>query len=201
MSIEALIKMMPGSIDPASIENIRSTKGSSALAGQELATLMSGLSPAEENLIWCKYLSEVKLCQRGLQSYRAELYSNKEIMNWVWAADVTSKKKRNQTIDTRTSASVVLSSCAYNDMIGSFMCTTCKGVGHFQIANGELECEDCGGKGKTGNQSSAQDRANKLHVSLSTYWRVWHPPFEEYYWSTITRLEISASQKIADNFL
>ena len=144
-----MTRMMPGTIDPASIEEIGSTKKSAALTGAEYATLLSGLSPAEENLVWCKYLSETKMCQRRLQSYRAELYSDKEIMNWVWATDITSKKKRTAAIDTRTSASIVLSSCAYNDMIGSFFCEICREACEFNNGDVTITSAGCDGKGKT----------------------------------------------------
>lgn len=167
---------------------------------QELAILTTGLSPAEESLVWCKYLGEKSHCQKGLDAYRGHLVTNKKLNRWLLASEIDARKKKTQAIAARHNASVVLSACAYNDMISLLVCGTCRGAGEFLAGDLRITCTECEGKGKVGSQSSAQDRANKLHTSLSTYWRTWHKEFEEYYWTAVTDIELGAASKVAQNF-
>lgn len=172
----------------------------------ELSTVLAGLPPEQEQLIWCKYLSDGQACRKGLNSYRAQLYKEQRLLDWVFirgqVEDLTEKlsQRHQREIDMRTSVSAVLSGSAYTDMISSFRCDVCSGVGATRIGSADIKCEECSGRGHCGTRTTAQMRADKLHCSLSSYYRKYHPAFEELFWSTLMEIETRAIMHVQEQF-
>jgi phage FluMu protein Com len=171
----------------------------------ELATILSGLQPEQEQLIWCKYLSDSASCRKGLNSYRAIIYKDRDLISWVYAhreCNPTEKltEKCQRLIDTRTSVSAILSGSAYTDMISSFRCDVCNGVGATVVGGLEIKCDECRGQGHCGTRTSAQMRADKLHCSLSTYYRQYHKVFENHFWQRLVEIETRAIMHVQEQY-
>lgn len=216
-SIEALARMLPNSqnterliqyaydvedsgIAPTALGNETSRPNPVIVA--ELAGALAGLNQAQEQLIWCKYLGDNASCAKGLQAYRAQLQKDKALRGWIFMAELPAIEKLEdkilRIIDHRASASAILSSCAYTDMVGSFQCDTCNGAGEFELPDGDkIQCTKCHGKGHQGRMTTARMRADKLHMSLRSYHRKFHQPYVQFYWSPLKAIETAAIKHIA----
>lgn len=168
----------------------------------EIAGALAGLNQAQEQLIWCKYLGDGQSCAKGLRAYRAQLYRDKRLRDWIFMAELPAieklEDKMQLIIDHRTSASAILSSCAYTDITGSFQCGVCHGAGFFEAPQGEITCAACGGKGHEGRKTTAQMRADKLHMSLRSYHTKFHKPYIDYYWKPLIEIETAAIMHITN---
>lgn len=219
-AVEQLARLLPPSVATEKLEQYSiqieqsdlppTVQGSEKRKAQtlqisELSGALAGLTQEQEQLIWCKYLIDPASCRKGMIAYRNFLYKDKELLDWVFAREHIGAEQRlsdqvQNLIDLRTSVSAVLSSTAYEDIVGSHVCLTCKGVGGFEVKGGTIKCEECKGKGHLGNRSTAQLRADKLHISLSGYYRKYHKPFERLYWQPLIKIETQAIMHITERW-
>lgn len=192
------------SIDTTSATDTHSTVPSTMRA-QDFAAYLVGLTRVQEDLIFCKYLQENQSCKKGIKSYRAYLYRQAEFMEWVKNQSSPNRLSHEYAdiVMERTSTSPVLQLLAYEEVVGSNRCPTCLGAGRWNAPESGVapfNCVECNGKGVIKESLSAQIRADRLHCSLSTYWRKWHEPYEAYYLKPLIRQETQALMTVSSNW-
>lgn len=192
------------SINTETAHDPSSTSGR-LLSSQDYATYLSGLTKVQEDLIYCKYFSEIDHCRKGLKSYRAYLYRSKEFMQWVKYADNPDRLSAEyaETVMDRTSNSPILQQMAWEEMIAANRCPTCLGAGRWDTPESGIEafdCEECKGKGVVSPSLSAQYKADRLHVSVSTYWRKWDKPFHYWFKKPLITQETEGLLRVLENW-
>lgn len=147
-----------------------------------------------------------KLYLKGLSTYRPTPYKDQQLLRWVFARDLDlsgedkSTDEAQRLIDIRLSVSAILSGVAYAVVIGSFLCDVCKGVGSMEAPDDEKRSAECTGKWHTGTRTKAQMGADKLLVSLTSYYRKCHEPYEQYYWFRLMDIETHAIMHVEERF-
>lgn len=203
--IELISKSMNvSSIDVSSAHDPKST-APGGLRSHDFSAYLTGLTRIQQDLIYCKYLSDVEHCRKGLKSYRSHLYRSTHFINWVKFLNNPDRLSDGyaDTVMERTSNSPILQQMAWEEMIGTNRCPECLGAGRWDIPESGVEafdCESCKGRGVLAEGLSAQYRADRLHVSVSTYWRKWDEVFNRHYRQPLIKQETEAIVKIMKNW-
>ena len=192
------------SINPEQAHDPRSTAKKS-MQSQDFSVFLVGLTRMQEDLIYCKYLGVSEHYYKLQKSFRGLLYRNKDFMTWVKCQDDPERftDAYADKVLERTSNSPILQGLAVEQAVGCNRCGTCLGAGRWDIPESGVkafDCEECKGTGFSSATLSAQYRADRLHVSLSSYWRHWDKPLKHYYINPLIRQETEALMKIQDNW-
>lgn len=192
------------SINPETAHEAKST-ANRFLLPQDYVTYLSGLTRLQEDLIFCKYFSVDSHCSKGVKSYRSYLYRTNDFMQWVKHLSQPNRFTSDyaEVVMQRTANSPIMQLLAWEEVVGSNRCFTCLGAGRWDVPESGVEpfeCSECKGRGVVSQSRSAQQRADRLHVSLSTYWRSWDKPYHQFFKSPLINQESKALMKVLENY-